>query len=212
MTLRHPNIVQFIGVKLEPDTMSLQWLVTELADTSLNKHLCARRPVSRAKLLQAMIHIVRGLQCLHSKDLVHRGLKPANVLLFGEVAKIADVGLSRVASSSSSMTHGVGTVYYMAPEVLEGRYSTKVDMFSFGVMFAEICLYHLAHPRVASILPPVPQPPPPRYVMLQKSLERLEHEWSSVVGLVQSLTSSTPSDRPTAEGVLQVLEREAGAQ
>ena len=46
---------------------------------------------------------------------------------------------------------------------------------------------------------------------LEKALERLEREWSSVVGLVQSLTSSTPSDRPTAEAVLQVLEREAGA-
>ena len=46
---------------------------------------------------------------------------------------------------------------------------------------------------------------------LEKSLERMEREWSSVVGRVQSLTSSTPSDGPTAEAVLQVLEREAGA-
>ena len=99
----------------------------------------------------------------------------------------------------------------MAPEVLEGEYGTEVDMFSFGVMFAEMCLYHLAHPRVVSVLPPVPRVLPGRSTVLSKCLERLEREWSSVVGLVQSLTSSTPSDRPTAEAVLQVLEREAGA-
>ena len=46
---------------------------------------------------------------------------------------------------------------------------------------------------------------------LEKSRERMEREWSSVVGRVQSLTSSTPSGRATAEAVLQVMEREAGA-
>jgi serine/threonine protein kinase len=82
-------------------------------------------------------------------------LKPANALVFLSgggtkmTTKIGDVGLARFAATSTASrrgTVGAGTLYYMAPEVMFGRYNHAVDVFSFGVMMAEIVVTKMKSP------------------------------------------------------------------
>jgi len=77
---------------------------------------------------------------LHDHSLVHFDLKPANIFLKGDVARVGDYGLSKLVSQSMlSLTTGRGTPYYMAPEMLKRRGDHRSDIYSLGVMFYE-CL------------------------------------------------------------------------
>jgi serine/threonine protein kinase len=140
-TLRHPNITQFIGIcKLEES--SLDVLVMELMHSNLHEFLSKpdmqnNIPLSRKKSI--LEDVARGLLYLHRKDIVHRDLTAKNVLLTSAlVAKIADLGTSRMVPKQvdlqrSLMTTYPGTTVYMPPEADRADYDAKkLDIFSFG--------------------------------------------------------------------------------
>jgi serine/threonine protein kinase len=90
---------------------------------------------------ELFVEILESVNYLHKLNppIIHRDLKPANILitngLNGRFVKIADFGLAKYHTfSDETHTQGVGTVKYIAPEVLKGRnYNTKADIFSLGV-------------------------------------------------------------------------------
>ena len=85
--------------------------------------------------------ILSGLSYCHSRSLVHRDVKPSNILISpsGEV-KLADFGLARILSPSDDMSHQISTRWYRAPEILFGarRYDAGVDMWAVGAIAAEL--------------------------------------------------------------------------
>ncbi|RLN90425.1 hypothetical protein BBJ28_00004527 [Nothophytophthora sp. Chile5] len=87
------------------------------------------------------LHVAHSLMYLHSLDpvIVHRDLKSMNILLTSDLeAKITDFGVSR-KWTVDTMTAGVGTRLWMAPEVMLGkRYDTSADIFSFGIVLSEL--------------------------------------------------------------------------
>lgn len=89
-----------------------------------------------------MFDLLKGLDYCHSKRIVHRDLKPQNLLLNSQgTLKIADFGLSRVMSHPlKPLTKDIVTLWYRPPEILLGcdKYSTNVDMWSVGCIFAEM--------------------------------------------------------------------------
>ena len=139
--LRHPGVVQFLGVYFDRDAR-LPVLVMEKLDTSLRRY-CEDHSKEEFPLhlkAFALRQISQALAYLHGQNppLVHHDLSPNNVLLNVEsfVAKVTDFGMSRAISPSAITRKSSikGTVAFMAPEALQNppRYNEKLDVFSFG--------------------------------------------------------------------------------
>ena len=138
-TLRHPNITQFIGICKLPEESSLDVLVMELMHLNLHEFLDMQNNIPLSRKKSILEDVARGLHYLHKKEVVHRDLTAKNVLLTTSlVAKIADLGASRIVPKQaeiqrSLMTTYPGTSVYMPPEADRVDYDAKkLDVFSFG--------------------------------------------------------------------------------
>ena len=139
--LRHPGVVQFLGVYLERDSR-LPVLIMEMMDTSLRKYLedHSKDEFPLGSKAFVLHQITQALAYLHSQSppLVHHDLSTNNVLLNAEsfVAKLTDFGMSRsISPSVVSQKFSIrGTRVFMPPEALQNspKYNEKLDIFSFG--------------------------------------------------------------------------------
>ena len=144
-SIRHPNIVQYLGMTRDPESR-LPVLLMELLDESLTKML-ERSQQSLAYCVQVDIchDISLAVAYLHSNDIIHRDLSSNNVLMIaGSRAKVTDFGMSKLADAAPSMTPLTmcpGTLAYMPPEALmePPRYTKKLDCFSEGVIMIQVC-------------------------------------------------------------------------
>ena len=139
--LRHPHIVQFIGLCFLPDS-SLPLLIMELLLTNLDDLVENTPDIPLSLKISMLADVAKGLTYLHNRTppIIHRDLSAKNVLLNSAmVAKISDLGNSRIVTVeplqlAKSLTRVPGTIVYMPPEAFEGTcpYSQKLDVFSFG--------------------------------------------------------------------------------
>ncbi|RPI89642.1 MAG: serine/threonine protein kinase, partial [Planctomycetaceae bacterium] len=140
LNLKHPNLVPIYDIKT--DAEGDHWVVMEyVAGKSLEQVLeqhPAGMPLPEAE--RWLRGIAEGIAFLHDRGIVHRDLKPANVFCEGGHVKVGDVGLCKFITPSrrSAQTESVGTVYYMAPEVARGKYSSELDVYSLGVIAYEM--------------------------------------------------------------------------
>lgn len=140
--LRHPNLLLFLGICYDKD-LKPTTILTELMPCSLYDVLEVHKiRLSLAEVLDIALDIATGLEYLHSHSpvIVHRDISSKNILLGGNRAKIADLGQAKVFGSSflSRQTSMPGAMAYSAPEVLTGKYSAKIDVFSFGVLLVQM--------------------------------------------------------------------------
>ncbi|XP_073315664.1 serine/threonine-protein kinase VIK-like [Primulina huaijiensis] len=145
--LRHPNIVQFLGAVTKKKPLML---ITEyLRGGDLHQHLKEKGALNPSTAINFALDIARGMAYLHSEPnvVIHRDLKPRNVLLVNTNAdhlKVGDFGLSKLirvqhAHDVYKMTGETGSYRYMAPEVFKHRkYDKKVDVFSFAMILYEM--------------------------------------------------------------------------
>jgi cyclin-dependent kinase len=138
--LKHPSIVRLCDVIYTERKLTL---VFEYLDQDLKKHMdeCggALPPI---KIKSFMFQLLRGIAFCHDHRVLHRDLKPQNLLINkkGEL-KLADFGLARAFGIPvRTFSHEVVTLWYRAPDVLMGscKYSTPIDMWSVGCIFAEM--------------------------------------------------------------------------
>ena len=144
-SIRHPNIVQYLGVCRDRDSR-LPVLLMELLDSSLTKYLeTSNKPLPYHVQVDLCFDIALAIAYLHSNGIIHRDLSGNNVLIVaGSRAKVTDFGMSKLVDASSRITRRTltqcpGTEVYMPPEALREPpvYTKKLDCFSFGVLVVQ---------------------------------------------------------------------------
>ena len=139
--MRHPNVVQFMGVYCN-DHQSLN-LVLFMEHLPIDLHTCLEEAKKRNYIIpipmkfSILIDICQGLLHIHSFHLLHRDLTAKNVLLTHHVrAKISDFGNSKLYDLSQKLSTAPGNLAYMPPEARSEipKYDTALDVFSFGVL------------------------------------------------------------------------------
>mmetsp|Transcript_34131 Transcript_34131/g.90085 ORF Transcript_34131/g.90085 Transcript_34131/m.90085 type:complete len:358 (-) Transcript_34131:54-1127(-) len=146
--LQHPNLVKVFNVIYGTPSAILMEVCLGGTLAQLIHDLQQRAAFNSLSLsarIQGTVGVVACLEYLHASQVVHRDVKPSNLLLtsscrpglkFLPQVKLADFGLAR--SSSQHMSKGVGTLLYMAPEVMQGNeYSFPVDIYSFSMSLYE---------------------------------------------------------------------------
>jgi len=138
---KHDNVVKLLDVFC---TTSKLVLVFEFLENDLKKYMKSygKQPLPPAVVKNITLQLVRGIEYCHSNRILHRDLKPQNLLIGGgDCLKIADFGLARAYSVPvAKYTHEVVTVWYRAPEILLGKevYSVPVDIWSVGCVMGEM--------------------------------------------------------------------------
>lgn len=138
--LQHPNIVRLVNVLHTDKKLTL---VFEFLDQDL-KHLLDQHkgPLPESDIKSYLYQLLNGTAKCHKHKVLHRDLKPQNLLINREgVLKLADFGLARAFGIPvKNFTHEVVTLWYRAPDILMGSkdYNTSVDIWSVGCIFAEI--------------------------------------------------------------------------
>ncbi|TNN07088.1 Serine/threonine-protein kinase NLK2 isoform 1 [Schistosoma japonicum] len=143
--LKHENIVNLIDVVKSESYLNFEeiYFLFELMQTDLHKIIVSPQPLSLDHVKIFVYQILRGLKYLHSARIIHRDIKPGNMLVNSNcLLKICDFGLARIDDpfGEAVLTQEVVTQYYRSPELLmeATRYSYAVDIWSVGCTFAEL--------------------------------------------------------------------------
>jgi serine/threonine protein kinase len=196
-SLSHAGIAQVYDYH-EADSPIAPYLVMELVNGSSLAKLLEKGPVGPARTLNLLAQAARALQAAHTAGLVHRDIKPGNLLVSrdGQV-KITDFGIAHAAGSEPLTSPGtlMGTPAYVAPEQVTGAPATPAtDLYALGIVAFQ-CLTGrppFTGPPVAVALAHQEKPLPP----LPRSVPR------EVAALVADLTSKDPWMRPAGAGVV----------
>ncbi len=219
-SFNHPNICALYDIGNQDGT---DFLVMEYLEGETLAKRIERGPLASSELLRIAVQICEALDKAHRQNVVHRDLKPGNVMLTKSGAKLLDFGLAKDMkpatgdpSSSPTMTQPlpgsrggsqlttqgtiVGTLQYMAPEQLEaGEVDARSDIFSFGAMLYEMATAQKAFPAksqaslIAAILREEPKPISELQPMSPPALERI----------VKTCMAKDPDERWQSSGDLK---------
>ena len=221
--LRHPHIVQFLGVAYLPGS-PIPVLLMEKLQTSLDNLLETSPNIPLDVKVHLLTGTAQGVIYLHSRTppIAHRDLTARNILIdSGMTAKIADLGVARMVNIqpgqlAATMTAGPGNNLYMPPETVqeEGatRYNTAIDIFSFGV----VSLFTLTQTFPKDLKPHNYRDPITRRLVGRTEIERREvyvQQMKTSLGETHPLVKLTldclehfAEDQPSAVEVLRRLE------
>lgn len=214
--LRHPHIVQFLGLHQERDS-DVPLLVMEYLPSALSDCI-EQYGIMPEEVCYSILHDVAvGMNFLHNRSppIIHRDLTANNVLLTSSMcAKISDLGMAKIldlapAHRAEKMTACPGTVSYMPPEAMVSSpvYDTKLDCFSYGVLMLHI--FSGLWPIPKEYLQPDPSHPN-RFCPLTEIQRREQYikqlgSEHPFLTLIKQCLSNVSSDRPTMTKILSEL-------
>lgn len=177
----HPNVLPIIDADVYDGQIVI---ASEYADGgSLADRVKQQGRPTKEEVIRLGIGILNGLEFLHERKIIHRDIKPQNILIQGNTPRLADFGISRAMQTTVNSSIVAGTDAYMSPESFEGKRSPQTDIWSVGVLLFELVNGSLPFPqehpseRMYAILTREPidldevQPPMLR-VVIGKALEK----------------------------------------
>ena len=219
--LKHPNIVQFLGVDFEQDSQ-LPILVMEFVHTTLAACVDRYRKLPDEVSYSILDGVATALCYLHGHDppVIHRDLSANNVLLTPDMhAKVSDLGVAKILdltpAQMTRMTVCPGTPAYMPPEALDPRptYGTTLDSFSYGILMLHVFSGRWPLPGQPNRVNPLD----PTQLIPQTEAERRD-EYFQDIGenhpleqLIHTCLSNHPGHRPNIEEILHEV-REVATQ
>ncbi|XP_065893221.1 uncharacterized protein [Dysidea avara] len=218
--IRHPNIVQFLGVYYPSAQSELPIMVMELMDTSLDSFVDNNKSKISLKTKFSILHDVSlGLNHLHGRKppVIHRDLSSNNVLLSSHlVAKISDLGMAKIIRTDSKqkksrLTTAPGNLHFMPPETLDETnpvYDTSVDVFSFAGISLHVFSEEWPSPANA-----VKKDPKTKMLVALSESQRRQVYLDKMTGgtavlkpLIERCLKNEPVERPLTEEVVKVIE------
>lgn len=209
--LRHPNIVQFIGVYYEDGREDDIFLLMEHLhmdlETCINKYSTSLSLPYRLRILRDVAY---GLSYLHSQSIIHRDLNQGNVLLTESLtAKIADLGASKVIGYSTQLTAMStvpGALGYMPPEAMlsPAIYNTQLDCFSYGHLALYLLLGKYPHLIDSHITAADVEAKTLQLAKRSGSMKALGPT-HVMYGIIRSCLMDEPSSRPTSKELVSQM-------
>ncbi|XP_011101450.1 serine/threonine-protein kinase STY8-like [Sesamum indicum] len=198
--VQHGNVVRFIGActKLPHLCIVTEYMPGGSLYEYLHKHhLVLKLP----QLLKFAIDVCKGMEYLHQKNVIHRDLKTANLLMDTcNVVKVADFGVARFQNNGGVMTAETGTYRWMAPEVINHQpYDQKADVFSFAIVLWEL---------VTAKVPYDTMTPLQAALGVRQGLrpELPKNAHPKLLDLMQRCWEAVPSNRPSFSEIIIELE------
>lgn len=220
-SVSHGNVVDVYDFGQEDGAL---FIVMQYVDGEDLKHLIRREaPLESRRVRSITAHVLEGLQAIHASGIVHRDIKPQNVLIGHDgIARVTDFGVAHIDEDTGLTTAGttVGTAAYMAPEQAQGgRVSEATDLYAVGVMLYEMLTGYLPFngpTAMATMLEHIqsePVPPSQRLpgrgitpamdsVVLQALSKQPDRRFKSARAMRQALNQvfsggTRPGDQPT---------------
>ncbi|ELP87344.1 interferon-induced, double-stranded RNA-activated protein kinase, putative [Entamoeba invadens IP1] len=147
---------------------------------------------STEKVSNYFKQIMKGIEYIHSKNIIHGDLKPANIFREGDVLKIGDFGYASLITTNNKCKF-VGTPGYTAPEVETGNYDTKIDIYSAGVILMEMCMSCVTRTEFIGGL---------ELLKKGKVSDSVLNYYPQLSELIPKMTNESPERRPTSEEIL----------
>lgn len=136
--LSHPNIVNIYDVV---NDNNLHFIVMELVEgITLKSHIAAKGILDIKEAVNIAIQVAKGISAAHDRHIVHRDIKPQNILISVDgTIKVADFGIAKAVSEETVNPLGLGSVHYISPEQAKGAVSdTRSDIYSLGITLYEM--------------------------------------------------------------------------
>ena len=136
--LSHPNIVAVYDVSRGGD---MDYIVMELIDgITLKQYMARRGKLNWPEALHFITQIMRGLGHAHSRGIIHRDIKPQNIMVLRDgTVKVTDFGIACLSNGANPSNEAIGSVHYISPEQAKGDYTdNRSDIYSAGVVLYEM--------------------------------------------------------------------------
>lgn len=203
-SLTHPNIVQIYDVGTDHDNY---YIVMELVEgITLKEYIAKKGALDWREAVNITIQICSALNKAHSRKIIHRDIKPQNILITSDgIPKVTDFGIARAASADTATMKldTIGSVHYSSPEQVRGGYiDEKSDIYSIGVTFFEMVTGRLPFDGDSSVsvalkhiqdIPPLPTeikpdiPPALNVIVLKAMAKSRKDRYQSVAEMIQDL-------------------------
>ena len=137
--LEHPNIVNIYDVGSED---GLYYIIMEYVEgITLKTYIEKKGHLNYKEVISIAIQVGRGIEAAHKNQIIHRDIKPQNIIISKEgKVKVTDFGIARAVSSNTVSAEAIGSVHYISPEQARNGYITeRSDIYSLGIVMYEMC-------------------------------------------------------------------------